>query len=604
MKVGVAHPARVRLLTINCTELRDGADILVPIRGETDDVDQWEASGILAHNGLCWTLRQFYFASRIVRTDLDTTNMLWKLLLTTLVMVVSIHEAIGEDEPRLYAGPGRICNVDVVFVIDESWSVSSTWYSLAKQFAIDVLRCCGYLHDVWVGVIPYHCVPRTQVPLGPRDAQPIHMMMREGGLTRTGVAIRFMKDTSNFRDDVPRAAIVMTDGYSMDNVAAAATAAMVAGIQMYAVSLGDPGQVDLNALATIAGSPDRVFNMDNPCRVAFRILADLCKSSGVPGCYYAEKDAFLPLGSSFDMRPEMCGECNCSEEGLSCRAVGCPLRNPPCQNPVDIATRCCPVCADDGNVTVGCLYNGAIIPVGEEYKPDDCTTCTCPAAGAEPVCVAQACIALYCPNPVHIVGQCCPVCPGCLYDGVLIPVGSNYKPDPCTFCPCPYAGATVVCAVVDCAAPPCTNVVTPPGQCCPVCIGCEHDDGLILPGQEYEESPCVTCSCPAAGAEPLCVAMACMPLPCDDGNYISIAGQCCPVCDSDAPDGCLYRDGTSTILIPVGVDYKPTPCKLVQCFAAGDDPVVAMMDCAPPSCPDPVNIAGKCCPACLSFTYS
>ncbi|XP_078655694.1 kielin/chordin-like protein [Branchiostoma floridae x Branchiostoma belcheri] len=538
--------------------------------------------------------------------------MLLKVLLPTVVMFASFPVGQSTTPPQpppvLSEGPGPVCSVDVVFVVDESSSISSSWFGRAKQFIADFFTCFTHLHDIQIGVIPYNCVPRTYLPLSTPTGNFMHYLMQKGGLSKAGVAIRYMTDTSTFRAGVPRAAVVMTDGFSTDNFAAAVAAAVADDIELYAVSLEDPGQVDTAALGAIAGSPDRVFSTDIPCKVAFRILADLCKSSGVPGCL-GENDAIAPLGYSYEIPGHgICGKCVCGDNGeMLCTAVGCPLQFPECQNPVDVATWCCPACADDVfnyyNVPEGCLYNGEIIPLGDEYKPDDCTTCTCPAAGAEPVCIAQACRPLDCPCPVHIVGQCCPVCPGCWEGDVLIPVGATYQPNPCTFCSCPYAGATPSCAVMDCAPPPCENYVVPPGECCPVCptpIGCQHEYGLILPDNSFWPDPCTWCTCQEPGTEPVCYPTpGCPPPPCDDENYVRLPTQCCPMCDTDAPDGCLF-DPNDNFLIPVGYDYAipSDPCMVCTCPFAGGAVACSLIACPPPGCPNPVHIAGVCCPLC------
>lgn len=44
---------------------------------------------------------------------------------------------------------------------------------------------------------------------------------------------------------------------------------------------------------------------------------------------------------------------------------------------------------------------------------------------------------------------------------------ATWKPDPCTLCTCP--DKTPMCAKIDCVDPPCSDYVTPPGQCCPIC---------------------------------------------------------------------------------------------------------------------------------------
>ncbi|KAI8481497.1 hypothetical protein Bbelb_407900 [Branchiostoma belcheri] len=132
--------------------------------------------------------------------------------------------------------------------------------------------------------------------------------------------------------------------------------------------------------------------------------------------------------------------------------------------------------------TDGCRFGDVIIAVGSTYQPDDCTWCECLAAGEDPICLAQSCPAPSCPNPEHVPGQCCPVCPmeGCQYGDVTIPVGSNHQPDDCTWCYCEAAGQRPMCAIQDCAPPPCHRPHHEPGRCCPVC---DHVD-ILWPWQD------------------------------------------------------------------------------------------------------------------------
>eukprot|EP00058_Branchiostoma_floridae_P018953 XP_002604442.1 hypothetical protein BRAFLDRAFT_122288 [Branchiostoma floridae] len=483
--------------------------------------------------------------------------MLRKLMVLTLVMFIAIRGATGQS-----------CSADIVFVVDESSSISSSWFDLAKQFMSDFLDCFVDIHDIWVGVIPYHCVPRTYFSLSqPSDPSIFDGLLKAGGLSRIGLAIRYTQATT------------------MDDYTAQADAARAAGIQLYAVSVGD--FVDSAALDSIAGGSDHVFSSNNPCNLADRVLADLCNITGCPDdspMVYCFADpctvATCPATPDATCVSDYCGGCNA--------------------NFFD---------TDGGQAFPdGCVHeDGSLIPVGDTYELDDCTNCTCLAPGEEPQCESMACIALHCANPVKIVGQCCPVCVGCLYGDVLIPVDGTYEPDPCTSCTCDTLGGEPQCVVMDCPPLICNNAVYVPGYCCPVCpgFGCPHEDGLILTGTAYQPDPCTNCTCPIGGMAPMCEETICpfnMYTLCPHAPGfppalpVPVAGQCCGDCD--APPGCWYKE--DNILIPMGTDYKPNPCMIASCFFPGFDPAIAIMDCAPPDpdCPGYVHIAGECCPRC------
>ncbi|XP_066294585.1 collagen alpha-1(XXI) chain-like [Branchiostoma lanceolatum] len=141
-----------------------------------------------------------------------------------------------------------------------------------------------------VGAVLYNCEARTEVTLGKytdnydlMDA--IDTLMQQGGVTRTGPAIRYMKDTFNFRGWTQRVAIVLTDGYiqgePLDDHVAEANAARAAGITLYSVGLGD--NLDSGVLEDIGGSPGNVFDDIDPCDLADQIVKDQCEKDSRGG---------------------------------------------------------------------------------------------------------------------------------------------------------------------------------------------------------------------------------------------------------------------------------------------------------------------------------
>ena len=105
------------------------------------------------------------------------------------------------------------------------------------------------------------------------------------------------------------------------------------------------------------------------------------------------------------------------------------------------------------------------------WQPDPCTQCTC--INGVTNCVTQHCTPPPCNNHVVPAGKCCPVCLE-VEDDCDSEFNLSWRPDPCTFCSC--VNGKPRCLVRDCAALSCSNHVTPPGQCCPVC---PNDSDLI-----------------------------------------------------------------------------------------------------------------------------
>ncbi|XP_019647408.1 PREDICTED: cysteine-rich motor neuron 1 protein-like [Branchiostoma belcheri] len=165
------------------------------------------------------------------------------------------------------------------------------------------------------------------------------------------------------------------------------------------------------------------------------------------------------------LQMDACSSCRCSGGSMGCSGRGCGVS---CSNPVYIEGRCCPVCPENS-----CEHADGFILVGENYKVDNCMTCTCPAAGAEPACFTPGCyLPPECDSPAQIAGQCCPVCEapvGCPYNGMVIPLNNSFKPDACTKCTCYEADEPPVCLPVFCPSLACPNKINIAGECCPIC---------------------------------------------------------------------------------------------------------------------------------------
>ncbi|KAI8483742.1 hypothetical protein Bbelb_385340 [Branchiostoma belcheri] len=137
------------------------------------------------------------------------------------------------------------------------------------------------------GIITYECLPRLDIRLGqfsvgdPGLMAAIFQLQHRGGLTRTGLALHYVKCMSDIPEDACGVVILVSDGTEPNGQGTndyIANAAMLrdSGFALYAVSAGNPALVNTAALATITGYPDRVVDQTDPCRLADRIIEDCC----------------------------------------------------------------------------------------------------------------------------------------------------------------------------------------------------------------------------------------------------------------------------------------------------------------------------------------
>ncbi|XP_052213701.1 sushi, von Willebrand factor type A, EGF and pentraxin domain-containing protein 1-like isoform X3 [Dreissena polymorpha] len=143
------------------------------------------------------------------------------------------------------------------------------------------------------------------------------------------------------------------------------------------------------------------------------------------------------------------------------------------------------VCCREGCSTVcrqtetSCQNGDMMFVVGQSYRPDPCTTCTCMPGGEMP-CLAKSCAQPQCSGdttPVRKPGECCYTCPdnlvetNCKLRDMMFRIGQSYNPDPCTTCRC-MPGGEMPCLAKSCAPPQCSGDTTPvrkPGECCYTC---------------------------------------------------------------------------------------------------------------------------------------
>lgn len=197
------------------------------------------------------------------------------------------------------SGQKQTClqRADIVFLVDGSGSIGPTNFDKLKTFLKGITNQLDVGADkVHVGVEQFSNYPSIEFPLNMHTTNAelgtaIDNINYMSGGTNTGSAINYMSQqmfsqTSGARSNVPRIAVVITDGKSSSSSATATAAdqARLNHISMIAVGVGNG--VDINELHSIADDPDSsntftVNSYDQLSSIATQIIQKACQGKQV-----------------------------------------------------------------------------------------------------------------------------------------------------------------------------------------------------------------------------------------------------------------------------------------------------------------------------------
>ncbi|XP_035852104.1 collagen alpha-1(VII) chain isoform X2 [Sander lucioperca] len=156
-----------------------------------------------------------------------------------------------------------VVQADIVFLVDESWSVGPTSFSSVKDFISTIVssfqdRGVG-TEGVRFGVTVFGDFPRMRIAL--TDYSSLEELLRairdlpyEGGSRRIGDALQFLVDPVFSpvirRDHAPKIAVMITNGRSDDQVDAAARAVADNGISLFAVGVRGADESELRRIVS------------------------------------------------------------------------------------------------------------------------------------------------------------------------------------------------------------------------------------------------------------------------------------------------------------------------------------------------------------------
>ncbi|XP_037099528.1 collagen alpha-1(VII) chain [Syngnathus acus] len=170
-----------------------------------------------------------------------------------------------------------VVQADIVFLVDESWTVEDASFSAMKDFISAMLASFNDSHvgakGIRFGVIVFGTVPRTLIALTDYNSfeevlGAVRMLPYEGGFRNIGGALLFLVNqlfhAAIRRDPAPKVAIMITNGPSYDDFFEAAKAVADNGISLYAVGVGNAKEDELRSMVSKPYEEHLLMSVDFP----------------------------------------------------------------------------------------------------------------------------------------------------------------------------------------------------------------------------------------------------------------------------------------------------------------------------------------------------
>ncbi|CAK6951755.1 vitrin [Scomber scombrus] len=152
-------------------------------------------------------------------------------------------EPVSQGDPN--------CKVDLVFLMDGSWSIGKRRFKIQKDFLAEVAQTINVgVAGPMMGIIQYGDDPVTEISLKShstsRDVKSsIDKIVQKGGLSNVGKALsyinkQYFSDANGNRGGAPNVAVVLVDGWPTDKVEEASRLARESGINIFFVTIEGP----------------------------------------------------------------------------------------------------------------------------------------------------------------------------------------------------------------------------------------------------------------------------------------------------------------------------------------------------------------------------
>ncbi|XP_019146504.1 collagen alpha-3(VI) chain isoform X10 [Corvus cornix cornix] len=195
--------------------------------------------------------------------------------LPLVAMFCLLLSGFGSVGAQQQAAVKTVAVADIIFLVDSSWSVGKEHFQLVREFLYDVVKALDVGgNDFRFALVQFSGNPHTEFQLNTylstRDVlSHIANMTYVGGGIEPGKGLEYLIEKhltkaagSRASEGVPQVIIVLTDGRPRDDVALPSSVLNSARINLFAVSVQDPVEGELQEVASEPLDTHR-FNLEN-----------------------------------------------------------------------------------------------------------------------------------------------------------------------------------------------------------------------------------------------------------------------------------------------------------------------------------------------------
>ncbi|KAK3554491.1 hypothetical protein QTP70_024301, partial [Hemibagrus guttatus] len=235
--------------------------------------------------------------------DISSPNQTYKMTTQNVPQVVQKVKSVvdSQDVPSVSQDCKSGNVADIVFIVDESGNMGPENFQLVRNFLLNTISGLDIgLYKVRIAIVHYSEVPRADIYLNTFSdkteiMQYVQRLSYGRGKAYTGAALRFAKDHvftkergSRGGEHVQQIAVVITDGWSADNITTPAAELRRSGVTIFALGIKN---VDVQELREIASYPPKKFVFNVESFVKLNALSSVLTKSLCGDIAYS----FIPL---------------------------------------------------------------------------------------------------------------------------------------------------------------------------------------------------------------------------------------------------------------------------------------------------------------------